>query len=171
MSHLLKLVARPLSQKYGPSSRVEMLLRQRRSIFRTLFVSSINRCIVARKDFVAPSTSNCRAIFQNGHLRSNHTRRWYSPTADHVKNFNFIADAVEIASPAVVYVDVQIQQQGGLFGGGGVAQGAGSGFIVTDYGMILTNAHVVNNATSVAVKLPSNDVSNNFNAFQHTQVD
>ncbi|XP_065066934.1 serine protease HTRA1B-like [Rhopilema esculentum] len=85
-------------------------------------------------------------------------RRYYTPTGDHAKHFNFIADAVEIASPAVVYVEVAIQQQGGLFGGGGVAQGAGSGFIVTDYGVILTNAHVVTNSRSVSVKLASGDV-------------
>ena len=92
-------------------------------------------------------------------------RRNYSTSiADHAKNFNFIADAVEIASPAVVYVDVKIQQGGGFFGGG-VAQGAGSGFVVTDYGVILTNAHVVSNATSVDVKLASGDVIESLNMF------
>eukprot|EP00112_Aurelia_sp_Birch-Aquarium-sp1_P001577 Seg1172.2 transcript_id=Seg1172.2/GoldUCD/mRNA.D3Y31 product="Serine protease HTRA2 mitochondrial" protein_id=Seg1172.2/GoldUCD/D3Y31 len=92
-------------------------------------------------------------------VTQNSLRRNYSATiSDNAKTFNFIADAVEIASPAVVYVDVKIQQQGGAFFGGGVAQGAGSGFVVTDYGVILTNAHVVTNATSVDVKMASGDV-------------
>lgn len=96
-------------------------------------------------------------------VTKNSLRRNYSATiSDHAKSFNFIADAVEIASPAVVYVDVKIQQQGGGFFGGGVAQGAGSGFVVTDYGVILTNAHVVMNATSVDVKMASGDVIETF---------
>ena len=121
-------------------------------------------------------------LFQDGRPMNNNKRNHYMPVvtpvarnilrrnystsiADHAKNFNFIADAVEIASPAVVYVDVKIQQQGGGFFGGGVAQGAGSGFVVTDYGVILTNAHVVSNATSVDIKMASGDVIESLNLF------
>eukprot|EP00794_Sanderia_malayensis_P006099 gene6099-6803_t len=83
------------------------------------------------------------------------SRSYSSEASDHAKRFNFIADAAEIASPAVVYVEVKIQQGNFL---GGAAQGAGSGFVVTDYGVILTNAHVVSNANGINVKLASGDV-------------
>ncbi len=85
-------------------------------------------------------------------------RPWHcsdQSSSNHAKRFNFIADAAEIAAPAVVYVEVKIQQGNFL---GGVAQGAGSGFVVTDYGVILTNAHVVSNANNINVKLASGDV-------------
>ena len=74
------------------------------------------------------------------------------------KKFNFIADAAEIAAPAVCYVEVKIKQPG-LFGAEMEGSGAGSGFIVTDYGIIITNAHVVNSASNVGIKLPSGEAS------------
>jgi HtrA serine peptidase 2 len=46
---------------------------------------------------------------------------------------NFVADAVEIISPAVV----------NIVAGGGFSRSAGSGFIVSRHGYIVTNAHVV----------------------------
>ena len=117
--------------------------------------------VALRDDHVKSHPNSARtlqAVSKNSLASHLIGRRWYTPAGDHAKHFNFIADAVEIASPAVVCVEVAIQQQGGLFGGGGVAQGAGSGFIVTDYGVILTNAHVVTNSRSVSVKLASGDV-------------
>ena len=82
-------------------------------------------------------------------------RCYSSQSRDLAKRFNFIADAAEIAAPAVVYVEVKVQTGGIL---GGVAQGAGSGFAVTDYGVIMTNAHVISHANSIEVKLASGDV-------------
>lgn len=67
--------------------------------------------------------------------------------------FNFIADAVEKAAPAVVNIEVTGRHAGFRFGGHVGPTSAGSGFIVTDDGMVLTNAHVVENAMKVSVKL------------------
>lgn len=67
--------------------------------------------------------------------------------------FNFIADAVEKAAPAVVNIEVTGRRAGFGFGGHVGPTSAGSGFIVTVDGMVLTNAHVVENAVNVSVKL------------------
>ena len=66
--------------------------------------------------------------------------------------FNFIADAVEKAAPAVVNIEVTGRHAGFFMGHVGPTS-AGSGFIVTEDGMVLTNAHVVENAVNVSVKL------------------
>jgi len=76
---------------------------------------------------------------------------------ENTKQFNFIADAAEKASPAVVYIEV-IGQQYGYHSNQPI--GSGSGFMVTDYGIILTNAHVVNQATQLNIKLKSNEILN-----------
>lgn len=65
------------------------------------------------------------------------------------KTMNFLADAVEIAAPAVVHVDVVSQQRSYFH----ETNSSGSGFIVTEGGIVLTNAHVVGNASKVNVRL------------------
>ena len=68
--------------------------------------------------------------------------------------FNFIADAVEKAAPAVVYIEITGRRHAGFgFMGHVGPTSSGSGFIVTEDGMVLTNAHVVENAVHVNVKL------------------
>ena len=67
--------------------------------------------------------------------------------------FNFIADAVEKAAPAVVYIEITGRHAGFGFRGHVGPTSTGSGFIVTEDGMVLTNAHVVENAVHVNVKL------------------
>jgi S1-C subfamily serine protease len=60
--------------------------------------------------------------------------------------FNFIADVVEIVQPSVVQIE--------LLSSGFFNQATrGSGFIVSEDGYILTNAHVVSNQKKVKIKL------------------
>lgn len=70
------------------------------------------------------------------------------------KRFNFLAEAVEIASPSVVYIE-RTQRVRTLFGDA-IGTSSGSGFIVHDGRHVLTNAHVVTNSRQVQIKL-SND--------------
>lgn len=65
--------------------------------------------------------------------------------------YNFIADAVDEAAPAVVYIEVIAKQQHYFHNIAAIS--SGSGFIVSSDGMVLTNAHVVNQAMQVNVKL------------------
>ena len=74
-----------------------------------------------------------------------------SGSPPHSRTFNFIADAVEAVAPAVVYIEVT-GRHAGFFGPVG-ATSSGSGFIVTEDGVVLTNAHVVENAVDVSVRL------------------
>ncbi len=61
-----------------------------------------------------------------------------------------IQDILAKVEPAVVAIRTQAYQRGSFY----PAQGAGSGSILTADGDVLTNAHVVNGATSITVTLP-----------------
>lgn len=63
---------------------------------------------------------------------------------------NFIADIVDKAGPAVVFIEVKGSHP---TSGKRVTLANGSGFLVRSNGLILTNAHVVANKTRVSVKL------------------
>ena len=73
---------------------------------------------------------------------------------------NLIVDAVAKVGPAVVRIDTSrrvLNPLGGLFGGSPSIQqqqGQGSGFITRSDGVVLTNAHVVEGVSEVAVTLP-----------------
>nr|XP_057922452.1 serine protease HTRA1B isoform X2 [Doryrhamphus excisus] len=66
--------------------------------------------------------------------------------------YNFIADVVEKIAPAVVHIEVYRKM---VYSKREVAVASGSGFIVSEDGLIVTNAHVVANKHRVKVELKS----------------
>ncbi|XP_076005781.1 serine protease HTRA1B-like [Genypterus blacodes] len=66
--------------------------------------------------------------------------------------YNFIADVVEKIGPAVVHIELYRTM---MFSKREVAVASGSGFIVSEDGLIVTNAHVVTNKHRVKVELKS----------------
>ncbi|MEZ4319340.1 MAG: trypsin-like peptidase domain-containing protein [Myxococcota bacterium] len=62
-----------------------------------------------------------------------------------------VVEAVEIATPSVValQVDVPTQSPFSVFGGPTIASSQGSGVVIDDDGIVLTNAHVVQGATRI----------------------
>ena len=64
-----------------------------------------------------------------------------------------VVDAVELVAPAVVSVDVR--KRGSRAGRRSPAEeGTGSGFVFAADGLILTNSHVVEDASEIDVMLP-----------------
>ncbi|KAM6132408.1 LOW QUALITY PROTEIN: serine protease HTRA3 [Pterocles gutturalis] len=74
---------------------------------------------------------------ESGHLQSSSPRY----------KFNFIADVVEKIAPAVVHIELFLRHP--LFGRN-VPLSSGSGFIMSDSGLIVTNAHVVSSTNAVS---------------------
>ncbi|XP_076844027.1 serine protease HTRA1B isoform X2 [Brachyhypopomus gauderio] len=68
--------------------------------------------------------------------------------------YNFIADVVEKIAPAVVHIELYRKM---VFTKREVAVASGSGFIVSEEGLIVTNAHVVANKHRVKVELKTGD--------------
>ncbi|XP_029616423.1 serine protease HTRA3 isoform X1 [Salmo trutta] len=68
------------------------------------------------------------------------------PTSPRYK-FNFIADVVEKIAPAVVHIELFLRHP--LFGRN-VPLSSGSGFVMSDTGLIVTNAHVVSSTRPVS---------------------
>ncbi|KPP62984.1 hypothetical protein Z043_118786, partial [Scleropages formosus] len=66
--------------------------------------------------------------------------------------YNFIADVVEKIAPAVVHIELFRKM---VFSKREVAVASGSGFVVSEDGLIVTNAHVVANKHRVKVELKS----------------
>ena len=64
-----------------------------------------------------------------------------------------IENAVKVASPAVVQINITSVSQNPFGFSSGTQEGLGSGFIITSDGYVLTNNHVVENATKITVVL------------------
>ncbi|GAA6230994.1 serine protease HTRA3-like [Lates japonicus] len=61
--------------------------------------------------------------------------------------FNFIADVVEKIAPAVVHIELFLRHP--LFGRN-IPLSSGSGFVMSENGLIVTNAHVVSSSSPVS---------------------
>ncbi|KAK6493730.1 serine protease HTRA2 [Huso huso] len=70
--------------------------------------------------------------------------------------YNFIADVVEKSAPAVVFIEIIARNRSGQE----VPVSSGSGFVISQDGLIITNAHVVANKRGVKVKLANGDTYN-----------
>ncbi len=77
-----------------------------------------------------------------------------------------IAEVVAMVKPSVVSINVQVPYQG--FFGTSVEEGSGSGWILDDSGIIVTNNHVVEGATSITVTLDDGRVINVDNGSVYT---
>ncbi|XP_041738634.1 serine protease HTRA3 isoform X1 [Coregonus clupeaformis] len=83
---------------------------------------------------------------KKGPCEINHNKGTSHPTSPRYK-FNFIADVVEKIAPAVVHIELFLRHP--LFGRN-VPLSSGSGFVMSDTGLIVTNAHVVSSTTPVS---------------------
>ena len=65
------------------------------------------------------------------------------------KQFNFVADVVEMTGPAVVHIEDKCQHDNFL--DHMMSSSFGSGFLVSEDGLVVTNAHVVQNMKNITV--------------------
>ncbi|KAL4640290.1 serine protease HTRA3-like [Arapaima gigas] len=79
----------------------------------------------------------CEQLLSTGPLHPNSPRY----------KFNFIADVVEKIAPAVVHIELFLRHP--LFGRN-IPLSSGSGFIMSETGLIVTNAHVVSSTTTMS---------------------
>ena len=67
--------------------------------------------------------------------------------------YNFIADVVEEVASSLVYIEIKDLHTRDFFTGLPVTSSNGSGFVVREDGLVLTNAHVVINKPNASVQV------------------
>ncbi|CAH1404822.1 unnamed protein product [Nezara viridula] len=73
------------------------------------------------------------------------------------KQYNFIADVVEQSVNALVSIEIIDSRRYDFFTGQNITESNGSGFIISDDGLILTNAHVVLSRPATKLKIRLHD--------------
>ncbi|XP_022210920.2 serine protease HTRA2, mitochondrial [Drosophila obscura] len=73
------------------------------------------------------------------------------------KEFNFIADVVAGCGDSVVYIEIKDTRHFDYFSGQPITASNGSGFVIEQNGLILTNAHVVINKPHTMVQVRLSD--------------
>jgi serine protease Do len=80
------------------------------------------------------------------------TTDWSIPSAESESTvLPSIADVVDVVKPSVVAIDTEVIVK--VFGRSFTQEGAGSGWIIGENGIIVTNSHVVEGAESITVTL------------------
>ncbi|EDV91516.1 serine protease HTRA2, mitochondrial [Drosophila grimshawi] len=73
------------------------------------------------------------------------------------RDFNFIADVVASCADSVVYIEIKDTRHFDYFSGQPITASNGSGFVIEQNGLILTNAHVVINKPNTMVQVRLSD--------------